>query len=274
MDNSTFYTQVCETMTTACLEAGTYLNVSQLGLSNVEVIEKAANQLVSEIDITTEQMLVAHLLKTFPDAGFITEENTVSQDEKELCFIIDPLDGTTNYLHGLQLYSISIGATFHGELIAGVVYVPQQKEMFSATKGGGAYLNNNPIKVSDSMKLQDSLLATGFPYYNFDEVEHYISSLNYLMQNTRGLRRMGSAAIDLAYTACGRFCGFFELHLHTWDVAAGILLVQEAGGIVSDFKGEEGDISGREIMASNTGVYKEMQEVLEERFYGKNPSSV
>jgi myo-inositol-1(or 4)-monophosphatase len=259
--------QVMHSLKDIALDVGSYLLSAQQKLQDIDVNEKSLNQLVSEVDVSAERQIVAFLKEEYPDAGFITEESTVEQKSADLSFIIDPLDGTTNFLHGLDLFSISIGATFKNELMAGVVYIPSRNELFMAYKGGGAYLNSERIQVSTSQNLKDSLLATGFPYYNFDGMDSYIQSLNYLMQNTRGLRRMGSAAIDLAYTACGRFCGFFELHLHTWDVAAGILLIQEAGGVVSDFKGNVGDISGLEIIASNTGIYKEMRSVLEERFY-------
>lgn len=250
----------------AAMQAGIHLLSGQQQLKDLVVTEKSSNQLVSKIDVETEKIIVAALLRIFPDAGFITEEQTIATAAKPLHFIIDPLDGTTNYLHGLDLYSVSIAAVLNGQLTAGVVYVPSRNELFSAIQGKGAFLNDQRISVSASNKLKDSLLATGFPYYNFEGKEAYIKSLDYLMQHTRGLRRMGSAAIDLAYTANGRFCGFFELHLQTWDVAAGILLVQEAGGIVSDFAGIEGDISGKEILASNPSIYAVFKSVLANNF--------
>lgn len=259
--------EILEIIIEVAKKAGEFLQQAQSELKNIKIIEKSANQLVSEIDINTEKVIVNHLKNSYPDAGFITEEDTITQESKELSFIIDPLDGTTNYLHHLDLYSVSIAATYKNELIAGVVYVPSRNELFSASKGGGAFLNNQNIHVSSSRVLKDSLLATGFPYYAFNEMHAYLESLSYFMKTTRGLRRMGSAAIDLAYTACGRFCGFFELNLNTWDVAAGILLIQEAGGIVSNFKGELGDLSGKEIMASNKEIYTEMKEVLHNNFY-------
>lgn len=260
---------ICRQIELAAKKAGDLLIQFQHDLGNLKIQEKSANQLVSEADIQAEKLIVQELRTTYPMASFITEEDTANQAVNDLCFIIDPLDGTTNFLHGLDLYSISIAATLKDSLIAGVVHIPSRNQLFRAVKGQGAFLNNEPIFVSKSSTINDSLLATGFPFYAFDEMDNYITSLSYLMQNTRGLRRMGSAAIDLAYTACGKFCGFFELNLHTWDVAAGILLVQEAGGKVSTFKGVEGDLSGKEIMASNSTIYSEFKSILNRNFYEK-----
>lgn len=246
---------------------GAFLLESQKEIASIQIKEKSKNQLVSEIDVNAEKIIVKALQNKYPSAGFITEEDTITHKKSELCFIIDPLDGTTNFLHNLPIYSVSIAATFQDELIAGVVYIPASQELFHAVKGNGAYLNNHSITVSQSQLLSDSLLATGFPYHAFEGMDAYIRSLEYLMQNTRGLRRMGSAAIDLAYTACGRFCGFFELNINTWDVAAGILLIQEAGGKVSTFNDQGSALSGKEIVASNPSINKELKRVLVNNFY-------
>lgn len=250
----------------AALRAGQYLMEAQQDLDNVNIVEKTANQLVSEIDVKAEEIIVTQLKSIFPEAGFVTEENTVENERKPLHFIVDPLDGTTNYLHHLDLYSVSVAAVYNDSLIAGVVYVPTKNELFSAVKGQGCTLNGEKIQVSNSSILKDSLIATGFPYYNFSKKTEYIQCLDYFMQNTRGLRRMGSAAIDLAYVACGRFCAFYELHLNTWDVAAGILLVEEAGGVVSDFKNQRNDWSGIEIAATNQSIHSEFIAVLRKNF--------
>ncbi len=262
---------ILQNITEAILEAaqvaGAFLLQSQKEIASIEVQIKSLNQLVSEIDINAEKRIVQILKGKFPEAGFLTEEGTTIQQKAELCFIIDPLDGTTNYLHNLPIYCVSIAATFNDVLIAGVVYAPASQEMFHAMKGNGAFLNHQPITVSQSRNLNESLLATGFPYYAFEEMDAYIASLEYFMQNTRGLRRMGSAAIDLAYTACGRFCGFFELNINTWDVAAGILLVQEAGGKVSTFNDQGSAMSGKQIIASNPAINTELKRVLVNNFY-------
>jgi len=260
------FKNVTEDIKAIAKQAGVYLIESQKRIGKIEIEEKSPNQLVSEIDVNAEKMIVEELLKLYPNAGFITEENTVQSRERELVFIIDPLDGTTNFLHGLPMYSISVAATFKQDLVSGVVFIPVLDECFYATKNEGSFLNGTKINVSDSKDFSQSLLATGFPYYNFKEMENYLECLQYFMKNTRGLRRMGSAAIDLAYTAAGRFCGFFELHLNTWDVAAGAILVREAGGVYSDFKGNEDDISGNEIVAGNKEIHAAMTALFMEKF--------
>ena len=160
------------------------------------------------------------------------------------------------------MYSVSVGLAKNQEIIAGVVYIPVLNECFYAFKNGGAFLNDKKIGVSKTVKLNDTLIATGFPYYDFNKMDGYLNILKYLLQNTRGVRRMGSAAIDLAYVACGRFDSFFEYSLHPWDVAAGSLLVKEAGGKVSDFKNGNNYLFGQEIITSNANIHDEVQELI------------
>ncbi|MEZ4804835.1 MAG: inositol monophosphatase family protein [Bacteroidia bacterium] len=174
------------------------------------VQEKGLNQLVSFVDVEAEKMLVTGLRKIVPEAGFITEENTTSDDKKSLNWIIDPLDGTTNFIHDVPVYSISIALADEKNVLCGTVYEIGRKEMFTAWKNGGAWCNGNQIYVSKQNQLKDSLMATGFPYYDFEQMEAYLSVLKELMKKTHGLRRMGSAAVDLAYVACGRFEGFLN----------------------------------------------------------------
>ena len=212
--------------------------------------KKGFNDLVSYVDKEAEKRLVRKLSQVLPDAGFIAEEGTSSVRSDEYNWIIDPLDGTTNFTHGLPVYAISVALVHKNDLILGVVNEINRKECFSAIKGQGAKLNGASISVSEIDTLGESLMATGFPYYNFDDMQKYLSILNDLMQSTHGLRRMGSAAVDLAYVACGRFEGFFEYNLNAWDVAAGALIVQEAGGQVSDFGGNSNYLFGREIIAA------------------------
>jgi len=267
------YKKITKDLQRITKKVGDFLIESQKRVNAVEISEKSTNQLVSEIDVTSEKMLVEEILMLYPKAGFITEENTIKTSQQDLIFIIDPLDGTTNFLHGLPLYSISIAATYKQELVSGVVLIPVLKECFYATKNEGSFLNGEKIRVSESENFEESLLATGFPYYNFKEMDSYLDCLQYLMENTRGLRRMGSAAIDLAYTAAGRFCGFYELHLNTWDVAAGALLVREAGGVYTDFKGNENDISGKEIVAGNKKIHAAMKALFADKFQDKPKQS-
>jgi myo-inositol-1(or 4)-monophosphatase len=249
--------------------------VSELARQTGEFVRKAAaefnrdsieykglNDMVSYVDKESEIRLVEGLKKILPEAGFIAEEGTGEKtDNQEFAWIIDPVDGTTNYMHGLPVFAISIALQQNDTIISGVVYEINRDECFAAWLGGGAYLNESPIKVSSAKHLKDSLIATGFPYYDFELMDNYIEILKELMQKSHGLRRFGAAAVDLAYTACGRFEGFFEYNLKPWDVAAGTLIVQEAGGIVKDFKGGNDFVFGRELIAG-CGMFSELEEVI------------
>lgn len=223
---------------------------------------KGLNNFVSYVDKGSEKMLVERLSKIIPEAGFITEEGTIEKKGERYCWVIDPLDGTTNFLHGLPPYSISIGLMEYDDVIAGVVHDVRGRETFTAWKNGGAWLNGKPIHVSKAPTIGDSLIATGFPYYDFDRMEQYMQALSFFCRNTHGIRRFGSAAIDLAYVACGRVEVFYEYGLHPWDIAAGIILVREAGGRFSDFNGAEENLSGDEVIASNSLVYREVVDVI------------
>lgn len=247
---------------------GAFIRTEALGFSTHHVELKGKSDLVSYVDKETEKKLVKGLIELLPEAGFITEENTIDQQQKDYTWIIDPLDGTTNFVHGLPTYAISIGLLYHQELVMGVIYEVNRDELFSAWKDGGAYLNGARIHVTDASRIDDSLFATGFPYYNFDRMDQYLAILNELMKNAHGLRRVGSAATDLAYVACGRYEGFFEYNLNPWDVAAGILLVREAGGIVTDFTGGPNCLFGRELVAAGP-VHPELLGVIKKYWVGE-----
>jgi myo-inositol-1(or 4)-monophosphatase len=251
-----------------CKEVGANIIQQRLNFDPAVVVEKGLNQLVSFVDIEAEKQLVEGLKKLIPEAGFITEENTVEQlnTELELVWIIDPLDGTTNFIHNLPVYSISIALAKGNEILIGVVYEMGKKDLFMAWQNGGAWCNGEKISVTKTSELSQSLIATGFPYYEFDQMEAYIKTLTYLMKNTHGLRRLGSAAVDLAYVACGKFDAFFETGLHAWDVAAGCLLVQEAGGTVYDFKGETNYVFGKSITAGNVPVNEILNQLVQSNF--------
>lgn len=250
-----------------CREAGAFQLKHFRSVRPDEITDKGVNQLVSFVDVETEKLLVAGCQKLTPNCAFITEENTsVGNSSSHIQWIIDPLDGTTNFLHGLSAFSISIAMVKNGQLYAGAVYIPMWDEMFTAVVGKGAFKNGVPISVSQNNQLSQTLVATGFPYYEYEEMEPFMSVLRTLMKRTRGLRRMGSAAIDLAYTASGHFDAFFESGLHAWDVAAGILLVQEAGGIVSDYSGGSDFLYGKKIIASSAQIYSEFQTVIATEF--------
>jgi len=231
-------------------QVGDYILKESLDFDVSRVEEKGLNDLVSYVDKTAERMLVQQLMKVLPNAGFLTEEGTIEEKRKGTLWVIDPLDGTTNFTHGLPIYAISVALLKEDQLALGIVYELNRNEMFMAIKGNGATCNGLPISVSPCRVLSNGLLATGFPFHNFEKMEQYLGILHEFMRTTHGLRRMGSAAVDLAYVACGRFEGFFEYNLNPWDVAAGALLVEEAGGMVSDFSGENNYLFGREIVAS------------------------
>ncbi len=241
---------------------------AELGKVKTNDIEtKALNSLVSYVDKQAEIQLVAGLKEILPDSTFLTEEETVVQEEGEYRWIIDPLDGTTNFLHQIPTFAVSVGLQHHGETIIGVVYEVNQQECFYAWKAGGAFLNGQPITVSQTAVMQDALVATGLPYYDYKWVDPYLETLKYTMFNTRGIRRIGAAAVDLAYVACGRFDVFFEYSLCAWDMAAGAFLIQEAGGKVSDFQGGENYLFGKELVAGNALLFEEMAKVVKGNFY-------
>lgn len=247
-------------------ETGDWILSQQLIFSASDIEEKSLNNLVSYVDKTAEKKLVEGLRALWPDSAFLTEEGTVNYQPAEWEWIIDPLDGTTNFLHQIPVYCISVALRRREEIVLGVIHDPNRRESFTALKGRGAHLNGHPIRVSTTPSLQSALIATGFPHRNFEGMDAYIRSLEYFFYRTRGLRRMGAAAIDLAYIACGRMDGFFELKLNPWDIAAGVLLIREAGGMISDFAGSDDFLFKSELLAGNPGVYREMKEVLAKYF--------
>ncbi len=231
---------------------------NKVGTGDIEL--KSLNSLVSYVDKNAEQQLVDGLRRLLPEAGFITEEDTPTEKSDHLNWIIDPLDGTTNFLHGIPVFAISVALMERGEVVLGTIYELGQKELFTAWKGGGAFMNGRPIRVSTNDDMAQSLLATGFPYYDFSRMQSFFKLLEQLFTKSRGVRRLGSAATDMAYVACGRFDGFFEYGLSSWDVAAGVILVKEAGGRVGDYSGGENYIFGGEIVAGSAGIYKSLLE--------------
>lgn len=245
---------------------GTYILEQRETFSLEKVEVKSLNQLVSYVDITAEKELIKNLSELLPEAGFITEEDTSDVGSKEYNWIIDPLDGTTNFIHNVPVYSISVALAKGDEIIVGVVYELGRKELFSTWKNGGAWCNGTRISVSTQTELRKSLIATGFPYYEFEHMTAYINVLKSLLQSTHGLRRMGSAAVDMAYVACGRFDGFFEYGLHAWDIAAGVLLVKEAGGIVVDFSGGENYLFGDTIISGNSSIDQDLLKLIKSEF--------
>lgn len=234
--------------------------VSNFDKSRIEH-KDTPNNLVSYVDKESEKIIVKALSKILPGSGFLAEEGTSLEGSNEYRWIIDPLDGTTNFTHGLPPYAISIGLAKKDKMVLGVVYEVSRSECFNATENGDAFCNGKKIRVASTPSLNESLLATGFPYYHFDKREEYLSIIKTFLELTHGVRRMGSAATDLAYVACGRMDGFFEYNLNPWDVAAGSLIVQRAGGMVSDFKGENKFLYGGEICAAGA-IHPNMVDII------------
>lgn len=256
--------EICKRTIDVAKEAGAFAKkeAENFDLSKIEY--KGSKDLVSYVDKQSEQIIVKGLREVLPEASFITEEGTIeTQKENNLQWVIDPLDGTTNFLHGLPTYSISIALMQNNEIIVGVIYEPNLNECFYAWKNGGAYCNHKKINVSPISALDKSLVATGFPYSLLDKQETFIKILSRFIETTHGIRRLGSAAVDLAYVACGRFEGYYEFNLKIWDIAAGILIVQEAGGKVTDYSGENDYLYGKEIIAAGA-LHSKMQEVIQE----------
>lgn len=250
-----------------CLEVGAFMSKEQEGFDLSKIEQKgSSSNLVSYVDKESERRLVEKLSAFLPGAGFIAEEGTDKIGNNEYRWIIDPLDGTTNYLHGLPLYAISIGLQKNEQMVLGIVYDVSRKECFHAIEGHQAKCNGKEIKVSSIKTLEECLLATGFPYYHSEKKEDYLEIIKVFLESTHGIRRLGSAAIDLAYVACGRLDGFFEYNLKAWDVAGGTFIVQQAGGTVSDFKGGSNYIFGGELCAGNQ-AHAQMLEVIQDKWW-------
>jgi myo-inositol-1(or 4)-monophosphatase len=227
-----------------------------------EIIYKGEVDLVTNFDNRSQQMIFDRLVKNFPHHDFVAEEGLDQEKGSAYRWIIDPLDGTTNYAHRFPFFSVSIALEFIGQIVCGVVYDPMRNETFSGTKGNGAFLNGDRIKVSALNDLDKSLLATGFPYDLRESEENNIAHFNHFVTRAQAIRRCGSAALDLCYVACGRFDGFWELKLKPWDVAAASLIVQEAGGHLTDFKNKEFSIHSHETLGTNGLIHQQMLDVL------------
>lgn len=260
------YEILCSKVVAIARLTGNFIRKESMNFDADAIEFKGLNDLVSYVDKTAEKQLVRNLSKILPLAGFTTEEKTITRTGKVYNWIIDPLDGTTNFIHGIPTYSISIALYEENQPVIGVVYEINRGEMFYTFKGGAAFLNNKPISVSKRTELADSLLATGFPYYDFDKQAEYIKLFTEMMRRCRGIRRIGSAAVDLAYVACGRFDAFFEYNLNAWDVAAGAYLVQQAGGQIMNFSGGDEFIEKREVLATNALLDRELLEIIERHF--------
>ena len=256
LDDPTLLAALAHEVGALCKRTAGYLAQERMRFDPSHIESKGLNDLVSYVDREAEKQAIAGLQALLPEARFVTEEGTLSKSDGRTdpgagtYWIIDPLDGTTNFIHDLGVYAVSVALLHEGELVLGCVADPVRDELFLAWHGGGAYRNGQRIRVSQAARFEDSLLATGFPYQKFDKMAAYLDIIEVMMHTSHGLRRMGSAAIDLAWTACGRFDGFFEYNLKAWDCAGGIVLVREAGGIVTDFEGGGNCLFGGELIAS------------------------
>lgn len=258
----------------AARRAGDIITYASRDLSTLKVRSKTYNDFVSEVDHAAERSIIETLQEAYPDHGFLGEESGHDRTDAESVWIIDPLDGTTNFLHGFPQYAVSIALKHQGQLTQAVVYDPNRNDLFTATRGRGAFLNDKRIRVSNRTKLQDSIIGTGFPFRDFAHLDTYLGMFKDMIKKTSGLRRPGSAALDLAYVAAGWYDGFWEIGLSPWDIAAGALLVQEAGGIVGDFEGNEQWLESGNIVAGNPKVFSQMLQTLAPHLTGNLKSKL
>ena len=246
----------------AARRAGSIINRAALDGGGYEVRSKRMNDFVTKVDHAAEESIIEIVRKAYPDHAVLAEESGASTERSEYQWVIDPLDGTTNFIHGFPQYCVSIAIRHRGALAHGVIYDPVKNELFTASKGRGAFLNDRRIRVSKCLRLGDALIGTGFPFKELGQIERYTGQLKQIMQTTAGVRRAGAAALDLAYVACGRLDAFWELGLSAWDMAAGALMIQEAGGLVGDLRGEDGYLESGEIACATPKIFPPLLEIL------------
>lgn len=256
------YRKVCENTVEIAKETGKFIMDKRGSFSYDNIETKGKHNFVTEVDRGAEEKLVKDLDKIIPDSGFIAEEGTIVKKGKKYNWIIDPLDGTTNYIHDAPPVAISIALTENGKLVTGVILEMTLNECFYAFKDSPSFLNGQEIRVSSVDKVKNSLIATGFPYHDFSRIQPFMESLNYFFNNSHGVRRMGSAATDLAYVAAGRYDAFYEYNLNAWDVAAGAFIIRQAGGRIADFKGGNNCLFGKEIVATNHKIFEEFLRIV------------
>lgn len=251
-----------QSLISICAEVSLFIKAELDLVSNDDIISKDRNSLVSYVDQEAEKKLVAALSSLLPEAGFITEESTVVSENKEFMWVIDPLDGTSNYLYRLPHFSISVALLQNGIPLSGIVYEIMHNRAFSAVKGGGAFENDKSIQISDRTKKSEAIVVTGFPYERELRLDDRLAVLKQVILNYRGLRRFGSAALDLAYVASGRFDIYYENTLNIWDIAAGKLLVEEAGGLVKDYHGGDRVLEDCSVVATTPAFYEEFAQLI------------
>jgi myo-inositol-1(or 4)-monophosphatase len=246
----------------AARKAGSIINRASLDGGGLKVRSKRANDFVTQVDQAAEQAIIETVKKAYPEHGFLAEESGASGGNAEYVWIIDPLDGTTNFIHDFPQYCVSIGVRHRGSMAHAVVYDPNRNELFTASKGSGAFLNDRRIRVTGIAKIGDALVGTGFPFKELTRLDLYTRQLQTMMRTCSGVRRAGAAALDLAYVACGRLDAFWELGLAPWDMAAGALLIQEAGGLVADLKGEQTYLETGDICCATPKIFSQLLEAL------------
>lgn len=248
----------------AARRAGDIINRAAVNLDRLTITRKAHSDFVSEVDRAAEEAIIKVLLDAYPDHSILAEESGKSGQvgKSEYQWVIDPLDGTTNFLHGFPKYCVSIALLHRGVLSQAVIYDPVSNELFTASRGGGAFLNDHRIRVSKRIQLGESLIGTGFPFRDFTHMEAYLAMFKDLIPKTAGIRRPGSAALDLAYVAAGRYDGFWETGLAPWDIAAGCLLILEAGGMVSDLEGNGHYLKSGQVVAGNPKIFAQLLQVI------------
>jgi myo-inositol-1(or 4)-monophosphatase len=248
----------------AARKAGAIINRGANDLDRLTIHRKRHNDFVSEVDHAAEAAIIQVLKEAYPTHGFHAEESGKDRAKSEFVWCIDPLDGTTNFLHGFPQYCVSIALLHHGVPEQAVVFDPNRNELFTATKGAGAYLNERRIRVSKLEQLKDSLIGTGFPFRDLEQLDRYMTMFRAMTQSCAGVRRPGAAALDLAWVAAGRIDGFWEIGLSPWDMAAGVLLIREAGGHVGDLAGEDKFMDSGEIVAANAKLFTALLKALGE----------
>jgi len=246
----------------AARRAATIINRASLNLERLQIDRKQHNDFVTEVDKAAEEAIIETLSEAYPNHGFLAEESGELLNNSDHIWIIDPLDGTTNFIHGFPQYAVSIALSVNGVIQQAVVYDPNRDELFSASKGAGAYVDRRRLRVASQIKLENALIGTGFPYRQDQDVDQYLKIFAEMTRQCAGLRRPGAASLDLAYVAAGRYDGFFESELKPWDMAAGALIITEAGGLVGNYRGEEGFLESGEIMAGNPRIFAQMAQVL------------
>jgi myo-inositol-1(or 4)-monophosphatase len=266
MIHNDFYKIITEKVIQLTKEVALYIAQESLNFTLDKLVTKNRNDFVSYVDNEAERLLVKGLSDILPNSGFITEEGTAQENGEDYCWVIDPLDGTSNFIHNSTPYAISVAILYKEETVVGVIHEVTRNETFYAWKGSKSYLNGEEIQVSNVKNVKDALISTGRPHNYMEQFKKMLHSIEYFLLNTHGVRQSGSAATDLAYVACGRYDGRYEFGLKPWDVAAGILIIQQAGGMVSDFDGKNDFLKNGDVLVSNSLIFDEFKDIINSIF--------